>query len=159
MINKKWLLAILLITFASTFIKAQNNLYVNQSAQSQVVYSLSSISRILTQESALLIKTTAGVSDTYTYSNLISLTFSATTSSEFISDKSDLILFPNPAVETIYINGLNSSHSDLKIYNISGGLVYSQKVNSSELQISVESLVPGLYLVRVNNKTIKFSKK
>jgi hypothetical protein len=59
---------------------------------------------------------------------------------------------PNPATEWISISWENaSSHLNLKIYNMTGGLVYNYKLPEAILytthKISIENLPTGLYLL------------
>ena len=47
--------------------------------------------------------------------------------------------------------------SVLRVYDISGRPVISQRVNA-QAEISTEQLSAGVYILKINNKTFKFSK-
>lgn len=70
-------------------------------------------------------------------------------------------IFPNPAESgnvTLHISGINlGNRTEIKIFNKEGRLVFSKSMNDdSQLSISYplhleSSLVPGLYIIRVNS--------
>ena len=71
---------------------------------------------------------------------------------------SDIIsIFPNPVENVLNINGL-STNLAVKIYNITGGVVFEKKnVNNS---INISELAKGTYLIQLyNHNELLFSKK
>lgn len=58
----------------------------------------------------------------------------------------DIILYPNPTNETIYITGLNHT-AYFQMYDINGRLVKSG--NTKDAQIQVKDLVSGIYMLRI----------
>ncbi|HRI26040.1 MAG TPA: T9SS type A sorting domain-containing protein [Ferruginibacter sp.] len=60
-------------------------------------------------------------------------------------------LFPNPATDrmTLYMVGDNS-RKELKLYDLSGKLIYSQPVNDMFTTFDLHKLVKGVYLVKVS---------
>lgn len=63
-------------------------------------------------------------------------------------DNSKLILFPNPVKNTLYINADDKEYY-FQIYSLSGQLIKEGKFEDKQTDVS--SLVPGAYLVRINN--------
>lgn len=88
------------------------------------------------------------------------ITFSATTlgTNTIGENKNNLVLYPNPGNETIQIKSDSFDDLNVKIYSLTGQLV-KQGIYSSGQAIDVASLSTGLYLVQVNDLTLKFSKK
>lgn len=78
----------------------------------------------------------------------------------------DLIAYPNPFSNTLYINiGINNSlPTDVGLYSLSGNKIFSKQYNNAgTVQIDVSSLDMGIYLVKVvtggTEKTYKVIKK
>lgn len=66
-----------------------------------------------------------------------------------VKAKEDIILYPNPAVNVLYINTPEDKDYFYQIYNVSGQLVGSGKFENKQADVS--GLVSGIYLVRINN--------
>ena len=79
--------------------------------------------------------------------------------SETSSVSNELTVYPNPAVDVLFVKGL-SSNKGLIVYNLIG---VAQAVPSTlladGLQLNVSALPQGVYLIQINNKTIKFQKQ
>ena len=61
------------------------------------------------------------------------------------NDDMTISVYPNPAHDKLFVNATNIQRVDL--YNISGQLM----ISSTENEINVSELNPGMYFVRVNN--------
>ncbi|MDR3272279.1 MAG: DUF4465 domain-containing protein [Flavobacteriaceae bacterium] len=74
---------------------------------------------------------------------------------------SSLQIYPVPTQDILYVK-TNFNNYELKVYNLSGGLVISQK-SSGSTQINVSSLPAGIYILETktntNKETRKFIKK
>ncbi len=64
----------------------------------------------------------------------------------------DYLIYPNPADDHFYISNV-TSEVQVVIYNSTGMVVYSEKTNGNEINVS--HLAPGLYFVKVENKLSK----
>lgn len=82
-----------------------------------------------------------------------SFTFDRLTSSLQDLSSNELSIFPNPAQDVI--NVANFTGKTYSIYNQNGALIKSGSTNA---QISVSDLNPGLYFLSVDNKTQRFIK-
>jgi hypothetical protein len=58
--------------------------------------------------------------------------------------------FPNPVGDYLHIANLKTG-SGVDIFTRDGRRVYTGRVTSSEMEVNVEELLPGLYFVRINN--------
>lgn len=67
-------------------------------------------------------------------------------------------VFPNPAQEMIYIEGLNEGEI-IRLFSLDGQLLISQIANASSTAISVNSLSNGIYLIQVDTEIVKFIKQ
>ena len=69
-------------------------------------------------------------------------------------------LYPNPASSVLNLKSDNLAASEYAIYNVTGALVAQSKIdNANDIQINVEGLEEGLYLVKINNQYLKFIKR
>ncbi|WP_312341060.1 T9SS type A sorting domain-containing protein [Chryseobacterium binzhouense] len=63
--------------------------------------------------------------------------------------ENQIVLFPNPVKDVLYIKATEAKDYYYQIYNVSGQLIQSGKFESMKTDVS--SLVQGAYLVRINN--------
>jgi Secretion system C-terminal sorting domain len=67
--------------------------------------------------------------------------------------------FPNPTTSTINLKIENRTleNVSIQLYDLSGKMLYNQKINQTETSISTESLNPSTYLLRIRdgNQEIK----
>lgn len=80
-----------------------------------------------------------------------------------INDKgSHMEVYPVPATESIKIHmaAYNTGHSQIKIANQEGKIVYSKSLNlANENQINIQSLNPGWYVLTIENNGAFYSAK
>ncbi|NOR87741.1 MAG: T9SS type A sorting domain-containing protein [Bacteroidales bacterium] len=72
------------------------------------------------------------------------------------TDKSDLIIFPNPSSNNIFIKTYETDWQFITIYNLNGIPLLKREMKPDLLEINVSSLPSGIYIVSItsNNKTI-----
>lgn len=72
------------------------------------------------------------------------------------------VIYPNPAKDVLNVKN-NSAINQIVISDMTGKTVYSQKNLNSEVQIDLNGLSKGVYIIRINSggsiNTHKFSKK
>jgi ELWxxDGT repeat protein len=69
----------------------------------------------------------------------------------------NLILYPNPATDYINVNDKNLNGAEYYIYENSGKLIFSGKVNENKINISL--LNRGCYFICIKNKNINIYRK
>ena len=62
-------------------------------------------------------------------------------------------IYPNPAKNIVYVS--NAKEKDIKLYDLSGRLVYYVHSNSGRISIDVSGFKEGLYLIRLTDKNHK----
>lgn len=72
---------------------------------------------------------------------------------EFENKAPDLLIYPNPSSEIIYLNLFNKKDEDYGIYNSSGRIVQSGKLKQNCIDIS--KLPLGSYFITLSNNTVK----
>jgi len=72
----------------------------------------------------------------------------------------NLAISPNPASNTLQIQGIPQGSNVLYIYRSDGLLVFKQQVDHAEsISVDLSMLSPGLYVVRIAGLTSKFIKQ
>ncbi|MBP3253559.1 MAG: T9SS type A sorting domain-containing protein [Bacteroidales bacterium] len=134
------------------------------------------------QEYQMVVQKTDGTETTYSYDDLISITFydegicihpnsianylielkfSEIAKIYFKNNASlneantdAVLLYPNPAASSLRIAGAEKQR--VEIYSMDGKMIYNG-INNGE-EINVASFEKGIYAVKINGKTFKFSK-
>ena len=88
---------------------------------------------------------------TYYYSNIV------TGITEV--NQSSLLLYPNPTTNTFNISGFEEEFSTITIFDISGKQLKTFNVSSTNNQIDIGDLKPGIYLVQLNSKKRTITKR
>ena len=74
-----------------------------------------------------------------------------------ISEQASAVLYPNPAGNYIYVKSSRQERLPVSIYSITGQMVLEGSFMSGE-QINISHLTSGLYIVKMDKQTMKFSK-
>jgi hypothetical protein len=68
-------------------------------------------------------------------------------------ESQNLFIYPNPAEDIIRINGFKGTgQQTVEIYNAQAQLILSKKIDSSDLELDIRNLKPGLYFVKLAYK-------
>ena len=68
----------------------------------------------------------------------------------------DFAVYPNPATDVLNISSEATAISEIQITNMLGQQVLNQQFNdSSSEQINISGLTSGIYLLKINNNTVK----
>ncbi|UPS91095.1 T9SS type A sorting domain-containing protein [Bizionia sp. M204] len=79
-------------------------------------------------------------------------------SREEVAQNLDILLYPNPATDYLYIKNLNSN-AHIDIYSVNGKLVKQQTTTPQVNSINISSLSSGLYVVKVSYLNQSITKK
>lgn len=69
----------------------------------------------------------------------------------------DMLIYPNPAYDHISVSNLNAAKTTVYVYSLSGQMLLKKELEDDG-NIDISNLVPGLYVVRINERTFKLSK-
>ena len=65
-------------------------------------------------------------------------------------DKADLFhIYPNPAINNLYVTNAYALTADILIYSLSGKVVKVDKLLAAKNCIDISSLVPGMYVLKI----------
>ncbi|MFH6992854.1 T9SS type A sorting domain-containing protein [Flavobacterium sp. FlaQc-48] len=76
---------------------------------------------------------------------------------DFSTEKSMFSIWPNPAKNTLNIHSLNENNYSVKIYDLSGKLIYSKENLSNSIDVS--SFTSGMYLIKIKAENGETSQK
>lgn len=71
---------------------------------------------------------------------------------------SDIHVFPNPSSDYITLSNLSDKNTTVELYTLSGMHVMSSVVFAGSDRIDVRRLSKGIYIIKVNNTVLKFTK-
>ena len=69
-------------------------------------------------------------------------------------ENSTINIYPNPSDDIIKIEIENQINATIKIYNVSGGLVFRKAVDSKTEKINVSDFLEGIYIINVKQDNI-----
>ena len=150
----------MLLLLLCTFSYAQTGVTVTYYDGATQSFNVATAGKLYFASDNLYVKTDISATPTTIPVSIIrKLTFSATLSTgTFGENKNNLVLYPNPSSESIKIKSDATDNLDVKIYSLTGQLVKKGTYLSNQ-DIDISNLASGLYLVQVDDLTIKFSKK
>lgn len=77
---------------------------------------------------------------------------------EIINPKSQLIVYPNPLSNQLIVETSNSEILPFTIYNLQGKLALKGLIEQGVNTINITTMNPGIYFLKIKNKTIKLIK-
>jgi hypothetical protein len=96
-----------------------------------------------------------GLRNMQNFNNQFSIWLSASTYSITATQnqiKKDLVVFPNPFTDFLFIKSDNPILETIQIYDFSGKLVFSRNAFNSNEQITVNDLSSGIYILKIGNE-------
>lgn len=159
---KKYLFTLFVATLCLFVLKAENTLFVDFFSQAESEYVLSVIGRIEVKDEVFRLISVDGEElascDLY---EVRKLTFGERpeTSVEYLNQTNQILFFPNPTQDILFINGLKPNEVT-RIYTLDGHLVSVNLADDGgELQLSVTQFPRGTYLLQVGVQVVKFIKQ
>ena len=86
------------------------------------------------------------------------LTFNTSCSGTNNEAFNKISIFPNPVKDILYIKNIDYTNTPIAIYDISGRLIKTEKLNDNT-SVNVSNLSPGMYFLIIGNKSFEFIKK
>ena len=155
---KKFILSIFVITCCITSAVAQSvSLEINKTDNSQQKVALNSLNKLTFSGSDLVLNYNSGSLENIAMADIRKMNFGVISGVVNVSDDINAIsVYPSPATTWIKIKNLPAGNNHVNIYTVSGVLVLSSALQSETIDVS--GLNRGIYLLKVNNQVLKFSK-
>ncbi|HEY6914270.1 MAG TPA: T9SS type A sorting domain-containing protein [Paludibacter sp.] len=142
-------------------VAAQNSLILKLNNGTGTGIPLSSLNKITFSSGNMIVGKIDAGSDTYLLSDIQKMTFGLFSGVEEITaDKTLPVVYPNPASTYIRLNNVADERNlEVKIYRIDGVQVLAQTLQSASDVININQLSQGIYLLKVSNQILKFTKQ
>jgi len=155
----KSLLGVLFVILCFQHIQSQSMLLLKFQDKSNQSVSLDAIRKIVFNKDNFEIKQNDGSESTYTFLSVAKISFSSTATGRLLVNNDDeIILYPNPVQNVIYLKNTVADNLPVVIYNLSGCVLMSAILSNTGDGIDISSLSKGFYLLKIKDKTFKFSK-
>lgn len=66
---------------------------------------------------------------------------------------------PNPAKDFFMVNSSENGAVEIKMYSITGQLIYSGNILNQELKVNISGFSPGLYILQIQTEDVEIYKK
>ena len=154
-------ISLLLIWIGKFQLNAQN-MIIKFNTGSETAKQLASLQKLTFNNYHLVLNYISGSNENYSISEINKLYFGTITTGitdNLITENVKSVnIFPNPVYDKINFQNLTEKISDIYIYRMDGAMVMKLQISGEENAIDVSYLSKGIYLLRVNNQTVKFSK-
>ncbi|MFT3752670.1 MAG: T9SS type A sorting domain-containing protein [Paludibacter sp.] len=140
---------------------AQNSLILKLNNGAGKGILLNSLNKITFSAGNMVVAKTDAGSDAYLLSDIQKMTFGVVSAvDEITADKKALCVYPNPASTYIKLNNVaDEQNLEVKIYRIDGVQVLAQTLQPASGLININQLAKGIYLLKVHNQILKFTKQ
>jgi hypothetical protein len=152
-------LTIALCLIVSVSAKAGTNLNILNQAGTEKNVNASSLRTITFTGANLNLNYQDGNTEAVAMTTIRKIYFSAIPVALRPIQQATMALYPNPTAESLNLKNLPEGTSTISIWHISGRKVLSTTISSESTSIDVSGLATGLYLVKIQNQTLRFSKK
>lgn len=125
-------------------------------------YDLASVQSITFNSNNLVLKKTGGSTEIFPVPGISALYFNSTyTAAPVINSAPNgrISVYPNPAGSSIRISNLPQPENQAYIFGTDGRLLIRTILTQDDPEISLNGINRGLYILKVNNQTIKFIKQ
>lgn len=143
-----------------SLVSAQNSMIVRLKDGSSSGTLVSSTNKITFSGGNLLLKKNDASVSSYLISDINKITFGLYSGiSEIVSQQTTLSVYPCPARNSVQLKNTPEGQVHITIYNLAGIPQLNCTLNDGTQAIDISNLPKGLYLLKANNKTLKFTKQ
>ena len=135
--------------------QAQNALLLHSMDGNATAYSFDDLKKITFADDKIVFYTSLQTS--VALSDVRKMTFGTISSVEDARMSHAVSLFPNPATSFIALKGFEDVSNYYQIFDVQGKMQLQGYLNEDQI-VSVEMLRAGLYILRIGNANLKFSK-
>lgn len=145
-----------LMLLAANSLKAQN-VIIKFDNGGQFTPLITAVQKITFTDEQFFVDMKSGTDNTYNISDIRKIYFGNVTDNNIpqSADQQKIIVYPNPASTCIMLSNLPQTGL-IRIYAMDGSIVYEQAISDTQLQIDVSALADDLYIIIVNQSTLKF---
>lgn len=140
-------------------IQSQTLLGIKKVDGTEKFLGLSTLNKITFSDVNLYLNYIGGNSESLSFSSVRKIVFSTVAGvNNTLADTKVMQLYPNPAANYIFLKNAPEGDLSAAIYSVTGSQVLNICLGADVRQIEISCLPKGLYLLKVNNQVVKFSK-
>lgn len=147
------------LLFGASSSAQTNFLEINKSDNSVFRVEINTLHRITFSGTDMNIRLKSGETTTLGTTAIRSMIFRTSTAVPGLNAQGRIALFPNPATEFICINQPLNDEKDIVILSLTGQQLVQQKIQSRDDRIQIGHLIPGVYILQIDNQFVKFTKR
>jgi len=153
-------LLIFLLAINISYAQAQNSLIVKFKDSSQSGTLISTLDRITFSGGNLILKKKDTSLGSLLLSEIDKLSFGVFSGVPVIStDATSVQVYPSPATNYIRLKNAPYGEVHITVFRLDGGILINKILSDGTERIDISNLSKGIYLLKVNNKTLKFTKQ
>lgn len=156
-----FLIIILISGWAGNTVKAQYLILKFQDGTEET-REISLLQSLQFPENLLQINFLSGSAETYDLSTISTLylrQYPLAADDYSLTSDQEILIYPNPASDVIYLKNAPEAGSLVSIYRIDGALISQKQISSQNQALDISGLTNGLYILRIDNQAIKFIKQ
>lgn len=120
---------------------------------------ISALNKLTFSGSNLVLNYTDTSNEDFQLSSIRKIIFNSSTGFTNNLMQNDAVqVYPNPASDFISIKKADTNITNLKIFTLNGVVIFSKNNLTENDKIDVRHLLRGFYLIKINDKVIKFTK-
>jgi hypothetical protein len=120
---------------------------------------IGSLNKITFTNNELSLNYLNGNNENIETSSIQNIIFSTTTGANNpLADNDNLIIYPNPSTDFISLKNSPEIEVNIVLYTVSGSQLMSIQHYAGNDPIDIRHLAKGIYIIKVNNKALKFTK-
>ena len=155
-----YLIAFLILVSGAFCLQAQNSLIVNLNDGTSSNNLLSSLNKVTFSAGNMTVSKKDASTNSYAISAIRNMQFGVYSGVYDVSEnQSELSIYPVPACDFIKIKNAPEGQLRVVIFSLDGTILKNCVMSDSSQPIDISCFKCGLYLLRVNDKTIKFTKQ
>lgn len=155
----KTILTILCLPLITSVYAQTTNLVVLTNIETELAFSVDENGKLYFDDTYLYINTDGNNVESIEISSIRKLVFAEnqTSVNNTVINNADYYLYPNPATTFLRIANSDDIVLQVKIFSLNGQVLISNQISGSD-QIDISALPGGFYVLKVNNKALKFTK-
>src|SRR5574344_1626960 len=154
---KKVIYSLLLMMLGCVFgAKSQNGMVIQFSDNTVQSFDLQTNGGVFFFSDTMRVIDKNGAIGNYPISIIQKVYFETLSSISNIDNNANMFVYPNPAKNYIKLANVNNN-AKVSIFSLDGKMLYNNNYQTQS-QIDISSLDKGIYVIKVNDRTFKFSK-
>lgn len=139
--------------------QSQNNLILQFVDKTQVNSAINTISKITFSGDNLEMNYTDGTLNSYAIATVGKISFNIVSDVNELSSPTDqIMLYPNPANDVLYLKNIPDEQQTVAIFKLDGSCIKIASISEISSGLNISDLNPGIYVLKIGVKALKFTK-